>query len=86
MSLRKISKALSQFTQTIALAQTNAQNENLNTEKINRNVARQKITIPSVGTSQGFTATQTYSYDELNRVTFAVETENTQTAWQQKFR
>ena len=52
----------------------------------NGDVIEHKITVPTIGAVQGFVATQTYSYDELNRVTSAVETENSQTNWQQKFR
>jgi hypothetical protein len=56
----------------------------------NGNVKSQTITVPTmmmpnVGLVQGFTATQTYSYDELNRLKSAIETGN-QTNWQQHFR
>jgi RHS repeat-associated protein len=56
----------------------------------NGNVKSQTITVPAmmmpiVGLVQGFTATQTYSYDELNRLKSAIETGN-QTNWQQHFR
>jgi hypothetical protein len=56
----------------------------------NGNVKSQTITVPTmmmpiVGLVQGFTATQTYSYDELNRVKSAIET-GSQTNWQQHFR
>ncbi len=47
----------------------------------NGNIQTQTITVPTVGTSAGFTATQTYGYDNLNRLTSAVETN----AWQQTF-
>lgn len=33
----------------------------------------QTITVPTVGTNQGFTAVQTYSYDSLNRIKQADE-------------
>ena len=47
----------------------------------------QTITVPTVGSSNGFTATQVYEYDELNRLKGAVETEGTsQTNWEQHFR
>jgi RHS repeat-associated protein len=52
----------------------------------NGNVKSQTITVPTVGNSQGFVATQTYEYDELNRIKSAVETSNSQTNWQQYFR
>jgi RHS repeat-associated protein len=59
---------------------------NLDITKNNGNVARQKITVPAVGSSQGFVATQSYEYDELNRLKSAIETSNSQTNWQQHFR
>jgi RHS repeat-associated protein len=40
----------------------------------NGNVKSQTITTPTVGTNQGFTATQNYTYDSLNRLKSAVET------------
>jgi hypothetical protein len=53
----------------------------------NGNVRSQTITVPTVGNSQGFVATQSYEYDELNRIKSAVETEGvSQTNWQQHFR
>jgi YD repeat-containing protein len=39
----------------------------------NGNVLSQTITVPSVGTNQGFVANQTYSYDSLNRLKDATE-------------
>lgn len=51
----------------------------------NGNVKSQMITIPTVGASQGFAATQNYSYDSLNRIKQAVETIPSQTGWQQAF-
>jgi len=39
----------------------------------NGNVLSQTITVPSVGANNGFTAVQTYTYDELNRLTSATE-------------
>lgn len=50
----------------------------------NGNVLSQTITVPSVGQNQGFTATQNYTYDSLNRVKSAVENIGTQT-WKQTF-
>jgi RHS repeat-associated protein len=61
-------------------------NGNLDISKNNGNVARQKITVPTIGASQGFVATQSYEYDELNRLKSAVETSNSQTNWEQHFR
>ncbi len=40
----------------------------------NGNVKSQQITTPTIGTAQGFVATQNYSYDSLNRLKSAVET------------
>ncbi len=55
----------------------------------NGNVAKQTITVPSVGSTTGFTATQYYAYDELNRIKTASETltQNGQTTngWTQGF-
>ena len=39
----------------------------------NSNVLSQTITVPTVGTNQGFTAVQSYFYDSLNRLKSAVE-------------
>ena len=51
----------------------------------NGNVKSQTITTPMVGNIVGFTATQNYSYDSLNRLKSAVETVPNQTGWQQTF-
>lgn len=57
----------------------------------NGNLAKQTITVPTAGTAQGFTATQFYEYDELNRIRQASEnfTPNGQstavTSWTQTF-
>jgi len=51
----------------------------------NGNVKSQTITVPTVGASQGFTATQSYTYDPLNRIKQATETVPNQTGWQQTF-
>jgi hypothetical protein len=40
----------------------------------NGNVQSQTITVPTVGTNPGFTATQVYTYDPLNRLKSATET------------
>jgi RHS repeat-associated protein len=40
----------------------------------NGNVLSQTITVPTIGTTQGFTATQTYGYDALNRLSSLTET------------
>ena len=43
------------------------------TTNYNGNVLKQTITVPTVGTSTGFTAAQTYTYDSLNRLKSATE-------------
>lgn len=50
----------------------------------NGNVLSQLITVPTIGANQGFTATQTYTYDSLNRIKDAVEVTGTET-WRQTF-
>ena len=56
----------------------------------NGSMREQKITVPTVGANPGFTATQTYVYDSLNRIQSAVENltpiggTSTQT-WKQTF-
>ena len=50
----------------------------------NGNVKSQQITVPTVGSNTGFTATQIYNYDSLNRLKDATETIGTQT-WKQTF-
>lgn len=51
----------------------------------NGNVKSQVITVPTVGANQGFIATQTYSYDSLNRISQATENIAGQTSWNQTF-
>lgn len=51
----------------------------------NGSVLEQNITVPTVGSNPGFTATQSYAYDGLNRLQSATEKINTQT-WKQTFR
>ncbi|MEW6362160.1 MAG: hypothetical protein AB1477_08610 [Acidobacteriota bacterium] len=48
-------------------------NYDYGTNDNNGNVLSQTITVPLVGTNQGFTAVQSYSYDSLNRLKSAVE-------------
>lgn len=48
----------------------------------NGNVLRQIITVPTIGDDTGFTATQHYQYDQLNRLTGAQEVNGVSTAWQ----
>ena len=49
----------------------------------NGNVQSQTITVPTVGSVDGLTATQTYTYDSLNRLANAQE--NNGTSWNQNF-
>ena len=51
----------------------------------NGNVLSQTITVPTVGTNQGFTAVQNYTYDSLNRLKSANETINSTETWKQTF-
>jgi RHS repeat-associated protein len=51
----------------------------------NGNVKSQQITVPTVGINQGFTATQTYTYDSLNRLKDARELIGTTQTWKQTF-
>jgi RHS repeat-associated protein len=51
----------------------------------NGNVKSQQITVPTVGANQGFTATQTYTYDSLNRLKDAKEMIGTTQTWKQTF-
>jgi RHS repeat-associated protein len=45
----------------------------------------QKITVPTVGSYSGFAATQTYTYDSLNRLDSAAETVSSSQTWKQTF-
>lgn len=51
----------------------------------NGNVQSQTITVPTVGSNQGFTAVQTYTYDSLNRLKDAKEMIGTTQTWKQTF-
>ena len=51
----------------------------------NGNVLSQTITVPTVGSNAGFTATQNYSYDSLNRLSDATETIAGSQSWRQVF-
>ncbi|PYT00380.1 MAG: hypothetical protein DMF63_07355 [Acidobacteria bacterium] len=57
----------------------------LDETKNNGSLAEQKITVPTVGGSSGFTATQTYTYDDLNRIYSAEEKVSSTTTWKQTF-
>ncbi|MGI8544185.1 MAG: RHS repeat domain-containing protein [Aridibacter sp.] len=51
----------------------------------NGNVLSQAITVPTAGGSAGFTATQNYNYDSLNRIKDAQETVSGVQTWKQTF-
>jgi RHS repeat-associated protein len=51
----------------------------------NGNVLTQTITVPTIGTAAGYTATQSYSYDELNRLKDAKEVNGTSETWKQTY-
>jgi len=51
----------------------------------NGSIREQKITVPTVGGTSGFTATQTYTYDDLNRLSVAEEKVSGNTTWKQTF-
>lgn len=51
----------------------------------NGSLREQKITVPSAGGSSGFTAIQTYTYDNLNRLQIAEEKVSGTTTWKQTF-
>ena len=62
-------------------------NYDYGTTQNNGNVRSQTITVPTVGANAGFTAVQTYTYDELNRLKSATENINgNQTpSWKQTY-
>jgi RHS repeat-associated protein len=51
----------------------------------NGNVQSQTITVPTVGTVAGFTATQSYTYDALNRLESAEELNGSTQVWKQSY-
>ena len=51
----------------------------------NGSLREQKITVPTVGSTSGFTATQSYAYDYLNRLGSATETVSSTQTWKQTF-
>lgn len=56
-----------------------------NSTQNNGSLREQKITVPTVGQNPGFTAIQTYSYDDLNRLQSAAETVSGNQTWRQTF-
>jgi RHS repeat-associated protein len=57
----------------------------LDTTKNNNSLARQTITVPTIGAVTGFTAIQTYAYDSLDRLKSATETIGGNETWKQTF-
>jgi RHS repeat-associated protein len=51
----------------------------------NGSMLEQKITVPQVGSNAGFIATESYTYDDLNRITSASEMVSTTQTWKQEF-
>lgn len=51
----------------------------------NGSLRTQTITVPTVGANAGFTATQSYNYDSLNRISDATETISGVQTWKQSF-
>jgi RHS repeat-associated protein len=60
-------------------------NYDYGTTQNNGNVLSQQITVPTVGSNPGFIATQTYTYDSLNRIKDAKEMIGTTQTWMQTF-
>lgn len=60
-------------------------NGSVDATKNNGNIAKQTLTVPNVGSNQGFTAVQTYNYDSLNRLKDAKEMIGTTQTWKQTF-
>lgn len=57
----------------------------LNIQKNNGNIAQQTLTVPTADGNPGFTATQTYTYDSLNRLRDAKEVVGSSETWKQTF-
>lgn len=55
------------------------------TTQNNGNIVSQTITVPTLGPNAGFTATQSYTYDSINRVKDAIETISGSQSWKQTF-
>jgi hypothetical protein len=55
------------------------------TTQNNGNIQSQTITAPNSGSNSGFTATQSYTYDSLNRIHDAAETISNAQTWKQSF-
>ncbi len=55
------------------------------TSNNNGNVLSQSISVPQVGSNAGFSSTQTYQYDSVNRLSSAEELSNTTQLWKQSY-
>jgi len=60
-------------------------NGTVDSTKNNGNLAKQTIDVPTIGTVAGFTATQSYTYDALDRLKSAAETIGGNQTWKQTF-
>jgi len=56
------------------------------TTRNNGNVASQTVSVPKIGSIPALTLTQTYTYDELNRIETAQEKKGSTLQWQQTFK
>ena len=56
-----------------------------NNTQNNGSLREQTITVPTVGATDGFTAIQTYTYDDLNRIQSATEEIDEEETWKQTF-
>ena len=61
------------------------QGSTLDVLKNNNSLAQQTITVPTIGAATGFTATQKYFYDPLDRLNSANETISGAQTWKQTF-
>ena len=61
------------------------QNGTIDAVKNNGNLARQTISVPTIGAATGFTATQNYTYDPLDRIKSASEYISGNQSWKQTF-
>ncbi len=61
------------------------QGSTLDTTKNNGGLARQTISVPTIGAATGFTAIQSYTHDPLDRLKSATETIGGNQTWKQTF-
>jgi len=60
-------------------------NGTVDATKNSGNVAKQTIIVPNVGTNTGFTAVQSFTFDQLDRLKVAKEVVGSTTKWQQTY-